>query len=64
MGLPPECANMEYDELTWEEHRLFVKESVSWEEQGGCLEPIMVDGKIVKEYTLNEVRENFKKGVV
>lgn len=41
-----------------------VKESVSWCEQGGCLEPVMVDGEIVKEYTLNEVRENFKKGVV
>jgi len=58
-GLPPECADMEYDELTWEPHRYYVTEQVSWEEQGGALEPIIENGDFVKRQILKDVRDTF-----
>jgi nicotinamide phosphoribosyltransferase len=39
-----------------------LKDQVSWEdESGGALELIFKDGKMVKEYSLKEIRENVRK---
>ncbi len=35
-----------------------LSEEVSWEEEGGLLETVFLDGKLVKEYTLSKIRES------
>lgn len=41
-------------------HEYVVRESVSWDRQGGCLSPVLREGKLVRELTLSNVRDNFK----
>lgn len=39
-----------------------LSECVSWSEEGGLLETVFLDGKLVKEYSLSEIRDRIKKG--
>jgi len=40
---------------------LSVTENVSWDEQGGMLKPVFKDSVLLREWTLDEIRENAKK---
>lgn len=37
-----------------------LSEQVSWEEEGGILETVFIDGKLVKDQSLKEIRERLK----
>ena len=41
-----------------------VEDSVSWKRQGGILEPVFSDGKLIKEYTLDQIRHRINEQTV